>query len=422
MVKTAALLPALALCLGTLVLGSCSLADSGPAEIWTDVPEIALCAELFNASQSRYLVEVRWQADLASALRQAKEPPALAIGRYLKSQAVRDRFLSLDYLFGELLVNQAAFYPELLAMGSIEGRQLLLPVSFNLPAIIFPKGTQGIRNDFILGLDDLAQPAAAYNQKEGASFVRMGFSPRWDGDFLTLAVNAAGAAFREGKPLAWSEPGLRSAVDAIRDWTASVNGSATFEDDFQFKYLYTPAYQYVSSGRTLFAYIDSASFFLIPEEKRSGLDYRWFARSGQVPVSEDIVYAALLRSGRGKQAAEAFMKWFFTEDAQRAILVSGRRARALESSFGIAGGFSSIRAVNEKVFPLFYPALVGHLPPAGAMAPATVLPSDWPELEQSVLSPWLVAVTSKPKTSPPVDLGQDLATRIADYRRKTASP
>lgn len=413
---------AIVLGFGAFGLGSCSLTDNGPAEIWTDVPALALCAELFNDSQSRHLVEVQWKADLVNAVRQTRNPPALAIGRFLKSQAVRDKFLSLDYLFGELVVNQSSFYSGLLSLGNIEGRQLLLPVSFNLPAIIFPRGSANIKNDFTLGMEDLARPAGAYNQKEGAGYVRMGFSPRWDGNFLTLAVNAEGASFREGKPLAWNEQGLRKAVDAVRDWTVAVNDSAALEDDFQFKYLYTPAYQYVSAGRTLFAYIDSASFFLIPEEKRAGLDYRWFAHAGSVPISDNVVYAGLLRSARGKQAAESFLNWLFTEEAQRAILESERRTRALESSFGVAGGFSSLRSVNEKVFPLYYPALLGHLPPADAMSTPNILPSNWSQLEQSVVAPWLIRVTGRPKGSSPSDLGQDLYARIADYMKRSASP
>ena len=88
-----------AICLAGL-LAACSLADSGPAELWTDAPEIALAAELFNSSQQRYTVAVLWKAGLADALRQAKSPPSLVVGRYLKGQAVRDRFQSLDYLFG----------------------------------------------------------------------------------------------------------------------------------------------------------------------------------------------------------------------------------------------------------------------------------------------------------------------------------
>ncbi|MDA8427075.1 MAG: carbohydrate ABC transporter substrate-binding protein [Treponema sp.] len=420
--RIAVLAAAIAIGAGASALCSCSLVDTKPAMIWTDVPEIAYCAELFNDSQQRFLVEVQWKADLVTAIRQTETPPALAIGHYLKSRDIRGRFLSLNYLFGELAVNPSVFYNELLAFGKVGGRQILLPVSFNLPAIIFPRGTRGIKNDFLLGLDDMAGLSKAFNRTEGAAYVRMGFSPRWDGDFLTLAVDAAGADFREGLPLDWNQQGLRSAVAAIRAWTTSVNGPSSLEDDFQFKYLFTPAYQYVSAGRSLFAYVDSDSFFLIPEEKRRTLDYRWFAHSGSVPISVRIVLAGLLRSGGGRTAAEAFLKWFFTEKSQREILESERRARALESFFGIAGGFSSLRSVDEKVYPLFYPALVGHLPPAAAMSAPPELPSDWPQLKRSVVAPWLTAVTGRPGGSPPGDLGRELAAKIADYIKKSPSP
>lgn len=389
----------------------------GPAPVWTDVPELALYAELFNAQQSRYRVHVEWKEDLAAALREARVQPALAIGRYLKSSGVRDRFQSLDYLFGELLVNQAAFYPELLALGNIEGRQLLLPVSFDLPAIVFVEGGQvKTPSELVLGMDELAG-AAAFNQKKGESHVRMGFSPRWDPEFLVLLARAGGAGFKEGRPLTWSESGLTGAVQRIIDWSTTANGSAAQEEDFQFKYLYTPAYKYVGEGRALFAYMRGSDFFLVPEEKRSPLDFRWFAEGGSIPVREDLVFAAIPRAGKSKPAAEAFLKWFYQEESQRAMLESARRTRTLEGSFGVAEGFSAVRAVNERVFPLYYPALVGHLPPADGLAAPAILPSDWPTLRNKVVAPWLLEATARPagaKAAP----GEDLSARLADYLKR----
>lgn len=413
---------AAALVFAASALCSCSPGGSDRAIIWTDVPQMAFGAELFNDSQKRYLIEVHWKADLVSAIRESGTPPALAVGRFLKSRDLRGRFLSLDYLFGELAVNPSSFYNELLAMGEVNGRQLFLPVSFNLPAIIFPKDTPEIKNDFLLGLRDMADPAKDFNRMEGSSYIRMGFSPRWDGDFLTFLVDSSGADFCDGSPLSWNEKGLEEAVASVRAWIGSVNGSSRREDDFQFKYLYTPGYQYVSAGRSLFAYVDSSSFFLIPEEKRRTLDYRWFSRGGKVPISGQVVFAGLLRSARGRSAAEAFLKWFFTENAQREILLSERRSRALESSFGLAGGFSSLRPVDEKILPLFYPSLVGHLPPASAMFSSPELPSDWEALEHAVVAPWLVEVTGRPQAAVPGELGRELSARLADYLRRSASP
>jgi ABC-type glycerol-3-phosphate transport system substrate-binding protein len=402
-----------------LSVSACALGPRAPAAIWTDVPELALYAELFNGSQSRYRVEVLWKENLEEALKAPGPQPALVVGRYLKSSAVRGRFQALDFLFGELTVNQAAFYPELLSSGSFGGRQLLLPLSFSLPAIVFPANSDApelaeVRGKAFVGIRDLARASAAFNKKQGAAFVRMGFSPRWDPDFLVIAANADGADFREGRPLAWSDGGLRASIDSLKSWTAKVNGDPASEEDFQFKYLYTPGYKYVADGRALFAYMDSADFFLLPEEKRSALDYRWFAEKGAVPVGPDIVCAAIPLAGRDKAAAEAFLKWFFKEESQKAMLENARKTRTLESSFGLAEGFSSVRSVTERLFPLYYPGLVGHLPPPASLAAPAPLPASWPELKAKVLAPWLLEATAGSGGEP----GVEISARLAEYGRK----
>jgi ABC-type glycerol-3-phosphate transport system substrate-binding protein len=398
-----------------LGLTSCSSADSDPAEIWTSVPEIALAAELFNSTQDRFLVEVAWKADLIGEIRTAKSLPSLVIGPFLKSSASRDRFMNLKTLD----IDTSAIYPGLLELGNIEGRQLLLPLSFDLPAIVFARGSPPVKDEFLVGIEDMAAPATAFNRKEKGYLARMGFSPRWDPDFLTLLVSAGGAAFKEGRPLDWDDAGLREAVESVRTWIRSVNGAASQDDDFQFKYLYTPAYQYVASKRVLFSYLEASSFFLVPDDKRAALDFRWFAVKGSVPVLENMANVAMPKGGRGRRAAEAFLSWLYREESQRALLERSRRTRTLEGSFGIAGGFSAIRSVNEKIFPLFYPTLLGHMPPADSLITSGILPSEWPQLKAEVVAPWLLQVTAEaPGTA--FDPTQVLNARIAEYRKKAA--
>lgn len=415
------LFAALAGLLALLALASCAFFAPQAAVIWTDAPEFALYAELFNAGQRRYRVEVRWYPNLVAALGQAGRDPDLVVGSYLKSQASRGRFQALDYLFGELTVNQAAFYPSLLAQGDSGGRQILLPVSFDLPAIVFTSGgrANGAKK-FLLGLDDLAAEAKAWNQggSPGASsaLTRMGFSPRWNPDFLVIAAEALGASFREGRPLSWSESGLDAAVDKLRAWTVSVNSSPVLEDDFQFKYLYTPAYKYVAEGRALFSYMRASTLFLVPEEKRGGLDYRWYAEGGYVPIIEDAVYAGIPRKARHKAAAEAFLKWFYKDESQKAMLETARKTRNLEGSFGIAGGFSAVRAVTERTFPHYYRSLVGHLPPAENLAQPSALPGDWPEIDAKVVSPWLLETTAR-RAGTAGKPGEELASRLASWTK-----
>lgn len=407
--------------LALVSLASCGVLSPSPGVIWTDAPEFALYGELFNAGQRRYKVEVHWYPNLVDALGQTSKDPDLVVGSYLKSQAARGRFQSLDYLFGELTVNQAAFYPSLLVQGDSGGRQILLPVSFDLPAIIFTQGgkANGAKK-FLLGLDDLSAEAKAWNQGGGGAASstpsRMGFSPRWNPDFLVTSAHALGAGFREGKPLSWSEAGLDAAVEKLRAWTVSANASSVLEDDFQFKYLYTPAYKYVAEGRALFSYMRASALFLVPEEKRAELDYRWYAEGGYVPIAEDSVYAGIPRKARNKSAAEAFLKWFYKDENQKAMLETARKTRAIEGSFGIAGGFSAVRTVTERTFPLYYQGLVGHLPPAESLAQPAALPGNWPEIDAKVLSPWLLETTARTPGSEGRP-GDELALRLAAWTK-----
>lgn len=253
----------------------------------------------------------------------------------------------------------------------------------------------------------------------------MGFSPRWDPRFLVAALDSGGARFGEAdRPdspsLAWDRSGLDSALVELGSWSARVNGSAASEDDFRFKYLFSPPWRWLKEGRTLYAYMDSSELFLANEERRADLDFRWYSSRGEVPISEGTVYAGLGRGATGRAAAEAFLRWFCTPEAQRAILERSRGSRASGYTFGIAGGFSSILSVNEGIFPAFYPALVGHAPPAGKLAAPALLPDDWPALKAAVIAPWALEASSRAPGPPGGDPSGELAARIADYRKRGA--
>ncbi|MDA8411467.1 MAG: hypothetical protein M0001_13905 [Treponema sp.] len=393
---------------------SCSLGESRLVTIWTDVPEVAIYAELFNQGQQRWRAEVVWKADLPRALSETKTPPDLAIGARLRVAGIRELFRPLDYLFGELAVDQSAFYGHLLAFGTSDGQQLLLPLSFNLPAILFRKDANVISpSTKTLGLADLVFPAEVYDKVQGTGYSRMGFSPRWNSDFLVVAAAAEGADFREGKPLAWSEPGLREAIRGIGEWGGVKAPTATAADDFQFKYLFTPEYNWIAEGRALFAYIDSSRLFLVPEEKSAVLDYRWYAEGSSIPVLSNLVLVGIPKSRQAVRGSEAFIAWLFNPSKQQAILEAARRTRALEGSFGIAGGFSTLRSVTEEVFPLYWANLAGHIPPESMIRSPQTLPLEWPAIKAEVLGPWLKDIIGKPsiQTNP----GGDLAAKLAEW-------
>lgn len=398
---------------------SCGLFESSVAELRTDVPQMAMYAAAFNNSQDRYRIHVDYEPELAGSLAGNRKKPALAIGRYLKNSQSRSNFLALDHLFSELVIHQNAFYSGLLELGNVDGRQLLLPVSFNLPLIVFKKDLdQSMSDGFVINLEELEKKSVEINKSGKTSFINMGFGPRWFPDFLYAAVILAGAEFREGSPLKWNHTNLEAGIAYLRTWSERTNGSAAKEDEFQFKYLYLPRYRSVEEGRIGYASMGSHDFFVIAEERRSALSFRWLARDNKVPVDDDMVYVGICREGAGKQAAEAFLKWFYSEETQRSFLDEARHFRSMESSFGIAGGFSAIKAVNEKLYPLYYPSLLGKMPQADNLKVPGVLPSGWTEIKQSIVIPFLQEVTG---SKPPLDPNAALETRIRDWVKKQSS-
>lgn len=63
-------------------------------------------------------------------------------------------------------------------------------------------------------------------------------------------------------------------------------------------------------------------------------------------------------------------------------------------TFGICNGFSSIKSVNERVFPAYYKNLLGNLPAETALVAPLTLPARWESLKERVIVPYLSDATN----------------------------
>jgi ABC-type glycerol-3-phosphate transport system substrate-binding protein len=395
-----------------LALASCELFESKTAKLWTDRPEFSFYVEIFNTMQSRYKVELVYSEAPAEKLRDAQTYPDIVVGSWLKSASTRNLFKPLDYFFEDLLISEKSFYSRLLSLGNIEGKQYLFPVSFNVPALIFSKENASlIGKPFILTLEEIKGLGKAYNIVAKGVYSRMGFSPRWNDEFLFVTAALHGASFREGTPLAWDGQALDKAIRFIRQWTSDANTDISSEDDFAFKYLYDPAPKMAASGRILFAYMNSADLFTIPEERRATLDFRWIAKDSQIPMVEGSTYLGIFKGGKAKSAADAFVRWFYKEETQHQLLDASKTTRLNETLFGIANGFSALKTVNEQIYPRFYPNLLGHVPPEDYLTPPNILPRDWVVVKERVILPYLHDRARL------VDSGLPLDKRLNDWYR-----
>ena len=393
--------------------------DNKAAQIWTDRGEFALYAEYFNNAQNQYKVSVKFVDSPASELLSSsgmgkKDVPDIVAASWLKNSLTGSYFRSLEGLFGANKLSRSIFYPRLLAIGRIDRNQYLLPVSFNIPALIFSRGReQDSSNQFTIDFNEIKSLSKNFNIINRGVYTRMGFSPLWNDDFLFASSFLSGTSFREANPLAWDSLALERSMSFINNWTNEINTSTQAEDDFTFKYFFEPPEKLIQSGRILFSYMESSQLFLLSEESKNALDFRWVMEQNRIPLTEDSVYIGIPKKAKSQKAARAFIQWFFRIENQRKLLEYTRTNRINESIFGICGGFSALSPVTEQIYPLFYPELLGRMPPSEYYTLPNVLPANWVVIKERVILPYLHDRARKERA----DETYPLERRLADWMR-----
>ena len=334
-----------------LVFASCNESEQNRIVIWTSCAEFAQYTELFNNTHPGSNAIIVYKENPAQELPPAKDelPPDIVIGSWLRTDKTQKQFKSLDYLFDRQTISSSMFYTQLLDAGKVRRNQYLLPVSFNLPAVIFADSNKDyIKENYILTLDQIKAAGLSYNEKnQKGSFSRIGFLPSANDDFLYLTTKLYGVDFREEKgQIVWSDLRLRNTVSYDRDWINNNNGSAQEEQDFAYKYLFMPDYRQVTSGRTLLAYTTSDKMFGNMKGQELDIDYRWVTGDGFIPIEDSFTMMGIYKKARNEQGATEFLSWFFDSENQEAIIERKIDMDLNNEMFGIADGFSALRDVT----------------------------------------------------------------------------
>ena len=410
----------LKVCLIFLIISFSSCDGNKTAQLWTDRPEFALYVEFFNAVQNQYKISVKYIEFPGEALSGGiLENPDIVAGSWLKNSSMGATFKSLDNLFGKNKLSSDIFYPRLLAIGKIDKTQYLLPVSFNIPALVFSKSREtnqrgfALSGKFTIDFDEIKTLSSAYNTRSRGAYTRMGFSPLWNDNFLFTAAILSGTAFKEADPLAWDAAALERSMVLINNWTNEINTNTQADDDFTYKYFIEPPEKLIQSGRILFSYMESGSFFTLSEDSKNNLDFRWLMEQNRIPVSEDSVYIGIPKKAKSARAARTFLQWFFKAESQRSLLEYSKTYRINENNFGICGGFSSLTPVTEQVYPLFYPELLGRMPPSENFTLQNILPRNWAAIKERVVLPYLNDRARRENA----DDVYPLARRLSDWMR-----
>ena len=365
--------------------------------IWTSCREFAQYIELFNREHKDNCAILVYKENPALSLPPAKDenPPDIIVGSWLRTEQPQKSFKALDYLFDTKKLTSDVFYPQLLDSGKRKNSQYLLPVSFNLPAVVFSTGNKElIPDNYNLSLEEIRQTASAFNTKNKKdAYTRIGFTPLGNDDFLYLVSKMKGTDFREEKgEMVCNSQSLLNAATMLRDWVYKENTSPQIEEDFSFKYLFMPYYRQVSSGRTLYAYTTSDNLFKILKEQDLSIDYRWVVEDNSIYIEDSLTMLGIYKDSRNQVGATEFISWFFQSENQKSILETKESMHLETDLFGIAGGFSSLRDVTEHVLPVYYNQLLTNLPPSQMLTVPQMLPGRWESYRTLVVEPYIKAV------------------------------
>lgn len=380
----------------TLLLLSCSRKTDNRTVIWASSPEFAQYIELFNRTHPDNNVVLVYKENPADSLPPARDEavPDIIAGPYLRNDKTWLNFKSLEFLFDRSILSSEDFYTQLLDAGKQHGRKYLLPVSFNLPCVMFAsENRELVTNNYTLTLDQIREISAGFNkQNKNGAYTRMGFTPLSYPDFPYLVARLFDVNFRVEKGnVVYNNLALKDTIDYLRNWSDSANQSVQTEDDFAYKYLFMPEYRQATSGRCLFSYTTSDQLFRFMHDEDEEIDYRWIYKGDSIPVEDSFVMMGIYDRAENVVGATEFISWFLQSENQKAILDRKAKANLDTEKFGIAGGFSAVREVNDRILPLYYTKLLSNLPPSQMITVPEKLPAKWDSYKEIVIEPYINA-------------------------------
>ncbi|GMO59928.1 MAG: extracellular solute-binding protein [Treponemataceae bacterium] len=366
-----------------LTVSSCKKGDAANIiTVLTNRVEFASYIELFNAEHETQKAVLVYKEDVNASLSELRAREAdIIVGSFLDNARSLQYFADLSAFFGEnktsAKIDKNAFYPAFFdptffdsafSGAASSARIYLLPVSFNLPIMLYatlndtyiPASAQKSQR---IDMENIKKSAAQYNKKNAAVYTNMGFGVTWNYDFLWLCAKLYGIAHNSNTPETkkLDEEKNEGLKKYLRDFVAQ-NTSASFENEFAFRYLYQQPLEQAASAKSLYIYSTSAIFsdWINAASAANGeCNFLWITQDagdgGKLLCEDDAVFLGKYKKSKNKDA-DVFIAWFFQEATQKKLLARSNKMNITGQTFGLAGGFSALKSVNEN-FGAYYPML-----------------------------------------------------------------
>ena len=127
---------------------------------------------------------------------------------------------------------------------------------------------------------------------------------------------------------------------------------------------------------------------------------------------------AIPAAGGNAAGARLFLSWIFQPEVQARLLETATYKRL--RGFGLAGGFSALRAVSERILPRSHGFLIGRLPDADVLRLPAPAPVYWGAAKELVVRPWLRAAVAG--GAAPAARRPGLTEAVSRWRRSADLP
>jgi len=416
------------ICAGTALLLSCAQKPQA-AMIWTDVPELAVAAQIFNRENDQFAVDLEYKAEAATELKTTTAPPSLIIAKYLLSKPILKRFDSIDELFSKYYLDPNDLYPTLLDAGRQGTSRLLVPVSFDCMLLVEKKHDGTSSGVTTIDAETLGSSSRAFTARIGGKLSALGFSPRWDSSFAEDWILAAGAGFSANSswksaatpkpndpnswPILWSGAQLSASISAL----SKLSSGATAEEQnaFSFTYFSKPGYQLLLDNRILYWPMKASDYFKLPYTVKRQLQYRFPVIDQKILLTPDTRYMGIPKGAKNKRAALAFARWLLVPDNQRKIWKEMETQQLLPEYIGPFGGFSSLIQMNNQTFRTYFPEFAQNPLIEGNLPTQSALPDYWDSFSRDFLRHWLDLALSAPAPDSAQSIDENFQTSLERY-------
>lgn len=373
------------ICLLTLTLCACPLFRGDSFVIWGDEAEYVAYIDYYNSLDDGNRAEFRYVPQIFPEHISARDAPDIIIAKHI---SYRDAKRAMRAIPQSLIAdngNENRFYRTLFHVGTIRNSQRVIPLSFNIPIVVFNRNDDvGFTDEPSVTLDQIKGAAEQMNTYTEEVLSRVGFSPRWDSRFLYLGTKAFGANYREDRQgnTRWDEGKVFESLQYFNSWNSEIDSEEL--EQFITKYAQQPLHNRLTEGRIGFFMSDVVEYSTLEDNR---FDFRPISDTQGIFVDEDMTFIGMHKNGANSTQARDFVRWILEEETQRMLIAHTDRYDI--DIFGLANGLSTLSNISVRVIPQYHPWLIGSTPDVFTAPLSQQLPKYWHRIRAEVVTGWL---------------------------------